>query len=776
MKKRILSSLVLACWAAALLAVPAKRVTRTITLADGSTRVVTLCGDENMHFYQAADGTVYRKGADGLFYEKDVQEVKAEWKSKVQRRNAPRLATWGAERQNVRGQKKGLVILVNFKDKAMTVSQTEYYNFFNQAGYNKDGMAGSVRDYFLSQSYGLLDIEFDVVGPVTVSKNLAYYGEDDSEGDDKHPAEMVIEALRLADSQVNFSKYDWDSDGEVDQVYVIYAGYGEAHGAATSTIWPHEWDLNSARSGGDGSGSLRLDGVTLNTYACSCELQGTSGSKMDGVGTACHEFSHCLGIPDFYDTSGNDAFGMAHWSLMDYGCYGGAGYVPCGYTSYERMYSGWLNPTELTSYTQVTEMPALTSDSVAYVIYNQANRHEYYLLENRQQTGWDAELPGHGLLVLHVDFDSNAWLENSVNANASHQRVTIVPADGVRSNKSLAELAGDPWPGTSKKTALINPTATLYNANSDGTKYLNFPIRKIAEDPQKGTVSFVAGNLTIVPPVATAATDVTPAGFTANWETVEGAESYEVVLSAKDPSNSKEEVAHLDEDFSGFNNSKGTDGTVDISKETDNYTHIKGWSGTKLYTSGSDAVKLGSSKAVGSITTPMMAAPESGSVTISVSTRKYGSDTGSLTVKLNGTLIGEITPAAQESTQNFTVDCTEAFSLTLATTSKRAYLYGLTVVEPSTGITKTSVSTGETSHTFTGLDQNLAYSYVVYAVQAGERSDKSNNVEVSLDTGTSVADPLGEEVRKDIIYDLMGRRVSATLKGIYIVNGQKVIR
>ena len=191
MKKRLFFSFVLALCAASLFAVPAKRTRRTITLADGSTRVVTLCGDENMHYYQATDGTVYRKGTDGFFYEKNANEVKAEWMRKVRKRNAPRRATWGAERQNVRGQKKGLVILVSFKDKAMTFSQAEYHNFFNQEGYNTGGMGGSVRDYFLSQSYGLLDIEFDVVGPVTVSKNLAYYGENDTEGSDKHPAEMV---------------------------------------------------------------------------------------------------------------------------------------------------------------------------------------------------------------------------------------------------------------------------------------------------------------------------------------------------------------------------------------------------------------------------------------------------------------------------------------------------------------------------------------------------------------------------------------------------------
>jgi M6 family metalloprotease-like protein len=213
----------------------------------------------------------------------------------------------------VTGKRKGLVILVNFQDTKMmrTHTQTEWNDYFNLKGYSKLNNSGSVHDYFYNQSYGLFDLEFDVVGPVTVSKKMAAYGANDAYGNDVDPAGMVYEACQLAADQVNFADYDWDGDGEVDQVYLIYAGYGEAANSNTlaNTIWQHEWNLEEAGY------SLTIDGVRINTYGCSSELNGDSGSYMDGIGTACHEFSHCLGIPDLYDTSGNGNYGMDEWDL-----------------------------------------------------------------------------------------------------------------------------------------------------------------------------------------------------------------------------------------------------------------------------------------------------------------------------------------------------------------------------------------------------------------------------------------------------------------------------
>ena len=317
---------------------------------------------------------------------------------------------------------------------------------------------------------------------------MAYYGENNSKGDDKRAATMISEACYMADKDVDFNSYDWDSDGEVDQVYVIYAGYSEAEGAKSTTIWPHEWDLDSAVSIHDGNGSFKLDGVVINTYACSSELQGTRGSRISGIGTACHEFAHCLGLPDMYDTTGN-AFGMDSWDLLDYGCYNNDGHTPAPFTSYERMFCGWLTPIVITGPVKVEGLGPITFSPVAYIIYNKAYPNEFYMLENHQQQSWDKYSYGHGLLVVHVDYDEIAWLDNSVNDKASHQRMTIVPADNSLSNRNLA---GDPFPGTGGNTSLTNttqPAAKLYNANADGQKFLSCPITHIQETAD-GFISF----------------------------------------------------------------------------------------------------------------------------------------------------------------------------------------------------------------------------------------------------------------------------------------------
>ena len=223
---------------------------------------------------------------------------------------------------------------------------------------------------------------------------------------------MVIEACKKADSSVNFADYDWDGDGYVDQVYVVYAGKGEADGGASTTIWPHEWSLSSASYYGDGSGTLTLDGVKIDTYACGGELNGSTGT-IAGIGTMCHEFSHCLGYPDFYDTDYSGGQGMGEWDLMDSGSYNGkwngghsdwpemnAGYEPAGYTAFERWCAGWIEPIVLSDPQKITNMKpmggtqegGIVDHGDAYVIYMPGSKKtiegEYYMLENRQQAGW----------------------------------------------------------------------------------------------------------------------------------------------------------------------------------------------------------------------------------------------------------------------------------------------------------------------------------------------------------------------------------------------------
>ena len=317
-----------------------------------------------------------------------------------------------------------------------------YENMLNKVGYtNNNGAIGSVHDYFLDQSNGKFDLTFDVIGPVKLKHPYKYYGERTSRQNDANAPQMIIDACNAIKEQVDFRQYDWDGDGEVEQVYVVYAGEGEATGGNANTIWPHKYSLSDA-----GLDALTFNGITINTYACSNEiiraqLNGKERVFYSGIGTICHEFSHCLGLPDFYDTRGSNNVGSGRYDLMCAGSYNGGpesimnayngtgiGTVPAGYDAYEKAYMGWLKPITLDDF-----------------LYNPDTKNEYYILENRTPHRWDIELPGHGLMMFHVDFDARSWMMNNLNATSAqrHPRFTIVPADGQLDNDTQNN---DPFP------------------------------------------------------------------------------------------------------------------------------------------------------------------------------------------------------------------------------------------------------------------------------------------------------------------------------------------
>ncbi|MCD8209990.1 MAG: M6 family metalloprotease domain-containing protein, partial [Prevotella sp.] len=349
-------------------AVPAKRgIWQTVTLEDGSKIEVELRGSEFMRFYQSEDSTVYTQDPlTGLFKRAslDSLRLKAEKKRSLNpsKRNLAKLST--KEKAAIyTGEKRGLIILVEFSDVKFQASNTRdlYDRIANEEGFtSEDGFRGSVRDYFKDQSYGQFLLDFDVVGPATLSKSYAYYGENDSSGDEYSSRlnEFVREACIGVMNEVDFSSYDWDGDGYVDQVFLLYAGKGEADGGGAYTIWPHEWDLYST-----GYGMISLNGVLVNTYACSNEI--TPRGRIEGIGTICHEFSHCFGLPDTYDT-GYKYFGMSYWDIMDSGEYNSDGFVPAGFTGYERIFCGWVNPMVLNSSSSIEGMQAITDSPDIY--------------------------------------------------------------------------------------------------------------------------------------------------------------------------------------------------------------------------------------------------------------------------------------------------------------------------------------------------------------------------------------------------------------------------
>lgn len=490
-------------------AIPAKKgVWRTIRLTDGTELLAQLVGDEFTHYMRDANGNAYvADSLTGAYQLADRQQLVAKAQTRkansqvrrARRAQANALGNFG----NYIGDKKGLIILVEFADSAFRENHDSafYDKVANTVGFSSsDGFVGSVHDYFYAQSEGQFNLTFDVVGPVVLSKGFATYGKNDASGYDVGDAEFARDAINAAADLVDFSKYDWDGDGEVEQVFLLYAGTGENNGGGTSTIWPHEWTLSS----GLGK-TLTLNGVVIDTYACSCELQPVYKGTVirswiaDGIGAICHEFSHCLGFPDMYDTNYEEQ-GMGFWDLMDSGSYCGGSFCPVGYTSYERWMAGWKTPIELADdSTKVSGMKALSDGGDAYIMYNNGHKDEYFLLENRQHSGWDLHVPDSGLVILHVDYNSEIWDYNVVNTlgsytntkSNSHQRLTWVAADNDYTYTTAYQYTGDAYPisGNDSFGNATNPAATLYNKNTDGTYNLNKELTNITRNAD-GTISF----------------------------------------------------------------------------------------------------------------------------------------------------------------------------------------------------------------------------------------------------------------------------------------------
>lgn len=518
MKKLYLMLSMLFAFGAAANAIPAKKLQKVITLTNGTQVSVELRGDEYLSWWEGTDGTAYRATADDTVFEAfDLEAQKpaaAARRARAEQGRVARLARvknslkgaddkmrgLGGDHITYKGVKKGLVVLVDFKNKKFADGHDlEYYkNVINGKDFSdeEEGYVGSVRDYFLAQSNGQFELDFDVVGPVTMSKNYGYYGNDGAYQKDEKVYEMIKEACDGIQDQVNLKDYDWDGDGEADQVFFLYAGLGQASGGSHSTIWPHESELRYWPCG-----VLSYSTGKINTYACANELQpetqGSSRYISAGIGTICHEFSHCLGFADMYDTTGGGGYGMSVFDVMDQGSYNGNGFVPCNYTAFERIYAGWVEAIELIDPATVKDMKSVSDYGRPFIMYNYKNTNEYFLLENRQNTGWDKGLYGsNGLLIVHVNYVPSRWANNSVNSSAEKiQCCTVVNADGSRDNTQYS-LQGDLYPYEVKGVTMNDeftddsePAAKLYNKNSDNSYALGIPITQIKRS--KGSISFL---------------------------------------------------------------------------------------------------------------------------------------------------------------------------------------------------------------------------------------------------------------------------------------------
>ena len=507
MKRIIIFSLLVVCFVQTTFAIPAYPKPLKVKQADGSWLTIQMRGDEHGHYVLTSDGIPlvfnarqknyeYADWKDGKVQASGIKAVEAsERTAKVKafvesqdksailesfkrarlqqlqqtlssRRNASLKVGSNPQKEKLNnfptiGEVHSLVILVQFADTKFSTVGSDAHQFFNnmlnEPGFTySNGANGSARDFYLNSSNGRFQPQFDVIGPVTLPEKYSYYGANQGSSVD-NPARLeqfVREACTLADPLVDFSQYDHNQDGYIDNIYFFYAGKGEADSGDGNAIWPHSaYYSDMAKDAGLSETSLKLDGIEVGNYTCSNEINGTLITPQPaGIGTFVHEFGHVLGLADHYDVNyGMTTFAPGSFDTMAQASYNNNGNTPAAFSAYERACLGWLDLTVLKNgVDSLNVLPDLNDSNKAYVVpVGGTNDEEYFIMENRQKKGWDAFIPGHGMLLWHIDYDAKAWEKNELNITGTHQRVDIVEADNKLTDNTRA---GDPFPGTSNVT------------------------------------------------------------------------------------------------------------------------------------------------------------------------------------------------------------------------------------------------------------------------------------------------------------------------------------
>lgn len=553
--KTMLSLAAIASFAVGAYAVPAKPGLHRYQNPDGSSVEIRVSGDEHACYYTSSDGYVLMPSDNGSMCYAVVKNNKlvnshmlakdagvrtagelrllegldapamrrmAESAATTRRMARAKAKTFSPDglvgNYPTTGSPNVLVLLIDFQDvkfKAENDPQA-FKDLLTKKGYDFNGATGCAREYFEAQSHGVFSPNVVVVGPVTLPQGLAYYGAPGGDGNpDGRGYQLVIDACDVISKQdpgFDFARFDNDNDGFIDNIFMFYAGRGQHDGGPSYTIWPHAWNIYR-----DLGLNYEFGGKKLGSYACANELQGALEQR-NGIGVFCHEYSHVLGLVDNYPThnaSHNNHPGQ--YDLMSEGPYLNNSNTPCNMSAFERYSIGWLNPRQLSGAEDVALQPLDSSNQG--LIVKTISDDEFFILENRQNIGWDTYLPGHGMLVWHIDYDEEAWTENMPNNDANHQRIDIMEADGMPGDQSYA---GDTYPGSNRVTSITKwPTWT--------NTTIDMPLTNIHEDG--GVVYFrVKGGGTVIDPVTSLpATDVTATGFTANW-TTRGGLSYEIDL------------------------------------------------------------------------------------------------------------------------------------------------------------------------------------------------------------------------------------------------------
>ena len=796
MKRNIFLGLLMLFTCIEISAVPAFRVKKQLMLEDGTIVTATLQGDEYYGYYITDDGKVLAPAKSGKYRymnEKTHANFKRVAYERMEKANSFRAESMRRSAPRSTQERRGLVILAQFPDVSFSkIGTQEYFNrMFNEKGFTENGCLGSVSDYFYDQSYGQLNMQFDVVGPVTLPQPLAYYGapeEGESSGDSK-VLDFAADACTAAKDLVDFSKYDWDGDGKVDNVYILFAGFSEARGADPNCLWPHQWVVHDRE--------LVIDEVRIWNYACSNELiSGGDAPVLDGIGTACHEFSHTLGLADIYNTQGGKDF-VGKWDVMSIGSYigkkWGDGTHPMAYSAFERWQLGWLEPKALNEVTTITEMKALEEEPEAYVLYNEGNTNEYYLLENRQLPKWGSPFDAHGLLVTHIDYDKGAWNNNTVNTDIYHQRYSVVGASG-----EFTESIDDLFPGTSGNTSftdVTNPASTLFNANEDGTYFLHKPVENITESSD-GTISFVACTNYAPCPKSIQATTNDDGTVACSWSEVEDAVSYDVELKGEYLYPSPYNNIIIEEEFTNLPKEEGTE---DISGELDNYLDNPSWTGRNLYSS-TNGLKINTS---GVLSTPFYKISNKKAITFLTHMEPYNEDESVDTyvciVDNKNNIIYDWDFSITKETYNlfrFETDANKEYRIGIIAFSNPLILKGFYIYdgcyevddfskEPDPSIKETLepeiFPTTHASYLFCNLKKDYKYTVRVRAkLSDGRESLWTQPVSFIPTIATGIdevgSDQLPSNSDSSAIYDITGRRVtSASRPGIYIKNGKKIV-
>ena len=514
MKKSVLL-LLAAVVSLQMLAIPAHKVFMPMPQPDGTTVSIGLAGDEFYHFNITKDGYTVMLNAVGAYVyaqqgKDDVLVESGVLAHNEGERSADELAVLAAtpkhlmdraavDQAHVRRTKlnadlsnfdlenfRGLVILIDFADVKFRAEDpnTFYTEMFSTEGFTsfvdpvKDKQVnclGSVRDYFKDQSDGAFNPPFDVYGPYTSTRNASQCN--------NYSLSIFREALNEANAEIDFSQYDNNNDGKVDMVFFLVAGYSSSFaGNNNGYLWPNASTMSYY--------NLSYDGKKLDRYACSTELYGFEAAPVtvtvEGIGTICHEFSHVLGLPDLYDVDYNASGGQSHdpgdWDVMSSGYEFNYGRSPVGYSFFERYALGWAQPKIITQEGSYS-LQAVNITREGYILRTPID-NEFFTIENRQLTGWDSYLPGHGMIVTRVDStDVSVWTNNKVNCNPAHNYLEILRAG----NSAYGASGSDPFPGTSGNLMITNessPDLRTWNGTEN-----DFNVISIQE--RRGVIRFV---------------------------------------------------------------------------------------------------------------------------------------------------------------------------------------------------------------------------------------------------------------------------------------------